>query len=501
MRMRWSELTFLHWPYEPERVQRLLPSGLTVETFDDAAWVGLVPFRMTVRASRGPAVPWVSFFPETNVRTYVRAPDGTTGIWFFSLDAAQLGAVLTARAWLGLPYEWARMAVRMDGGGGEGRSSDTGARGTTAGPPRRAPRPRPTSTADMRIGPPIDRADVSDLEEFLTARFRLYSVVRGSLLSVPAEHGPWPLHRARDPRAARPAGRGRRPAAAGRRSAGALLAGRRRAGRPGHADRLDDRDRQHREGRGRRELLFLVGRDEQDQQAPRPLAGARGEPRGVPGCCRAAGRAPSAPATSAAATSVCGCPDVYVASTSTWSPAATAPRGSDGGYGKGPEPLGRERRHRALPYASQPGLGHHLARGEGREGDPAGSLGDASERAGRRERLRDARHAELVGPYGRPAGDGRCGHHDRNGGAAQPGRGGRAPQVRVRRRARERGARQRRRGVDPRGARPSPSHVRFLSGGGAEPSEDVTAARARGVMTERTLFGRSQAWTGPQSSW
>jgi uncharacterized protein YqjF (DUF2071 family) len=197
MRMRWTEVTFLHWPYEPDRVQPLLPSGLTVETFDGSAWVGLVPFRMTVRASRGPAVPWVSFFPETNVRTYVRAPDGSTGIWFLSLDAAQLGAVLTARAWLGLPYEWARMVVRMDGDGGDGsviryRCARHDRPGRRAGHPR----PRPTSTAHVRIGPPIDREDVSDLEEFLTARFRLYSVARGSLLSMPAEHGPWPLHQA-----------------------------------------------------------------------------------------------------------------------------------------------------------------------------------------------------------------------------------------------------------------------------------------------------------------
>jgi uncharacterized protein YqjF (DUF2071 family) len=197
MRMRWSEVTFLHWPYEPDRVQRLLPAGLTAERFDGSAWVGLVPFRMTVRASRGPAVPWISYFPETNVRTYVRAPDGTTGIWFFSLDAAQPGAVLTARAWLGLPYRWARMAVRVDGGGGDG--SVVRYRCARHDRPGRAGQsgPRPTSTADIRIGPPIDRGDVSELDEFLTARFRLYSAARGSLLSMPAEHGPWPLHRAR----------------------------------------------------------------------------------------------------------------------------------------------------------------------------------------------------------------------------------------------------------------------------------------------------------------
>jgi uncharacterized protein YqjF (DUF2071 family) len=198
MRMRWSELTFLHWPFEPQHVQRLLPQGLTAETCDGTAWVGLVPFRMTVRASRGPAVPWVSYFPETNVRTYVRAPDGTSGIWFFSLDAAQPGAVVAARAALGLPYQWARMAVRVDGTGGDGsvvryRCARHDRPGFRSGHPRH----RPTSTADVRIGPPIDRADISDLDEFLTARFRLYTVSRGRLLSMPAEHGPWPLHHAR----------------------------------------------------------------------------------------------------------------------------------------------------------------------------------------------------------------------------------------------------------------------------------------------------------------
>jgi hypothetical protein len=40
----------------------------------------------------------VSNFCETNVRTYVRDRAGRSGIWFFSLDASRLGAVVTARA-------------------------------------------------------------------------------------------------------------------------------------------------------------------------------------------------------------------------------------------------------------------------------------------------------------------------------------------------------------------------------------------------------------------
>src|SRR3954471_18030979 len=107
----WDELTFLHWPYPPDVVQRLLPAGLEADAFEGRAWVGLVPFFLRVALPHhvGP-VPWMSEFAETNVRTYVRSRStGQSGIWFFSLDAARLGAVLVARATYRLPYFWSRL--------------------------------------------------------------------------------------------------------------------------------------------------------------------------------------------------------------------------------------------------------------------------------------------------------------------------------------------------------------------------------------------------------
>jgi uncharacterized protein YqjF (DUF2071 family) len=91
MHNRWDTLTFLHWPYPVDVVQALLPAGLRVEQFDGRAWVGLVPFFMQVRP---PGVRWFvppGRFPETNVRTYVHGPDGSTGVYFFSLEAARRG--------------------------------------------------------------------------------------------------------------------------------------------------------------------------------------------------------------------------------------------------------------------------------------------------------------------------------------------------------------------------------------------------------------------------
>src|ERR1700722_19712905 len=76
MRQRWERLTFLHWPVEPDAVRRLLPDHLRVDLFEGRAWVGLIPFHMSVWTSGGRGLPWVSNFCETNVRTYVRDRTG-----------------------------------------------------------------------------------------------------------------------------------------------------------------------------------------------------------------------------------------------------------------------------------------------------------------------------------------------------------------------------------------------------------------------------------------
>lgn len=180
MRHRWECLTFLHWPYDAADVQRLLPPSLTVETYDGAAWVGLVPFRMVVRAPRGPVLPWASTFPETNVRTYVTGPDGRTGVWFLSLDASRLGAVVAGRVGFRLPYYWAEMRV--------GRRGDVVRYAST----RRWPGKGPRCRAEIEVGAPVD--DATDFEHYLTARFSLWNPRPAR---AQAFHDPWALRRAR----------------------------------------------------------------------------------------------------------------------------------------------------------------------------------------------------------------------------------------------------------------------------------------------------------------
>ena len=117
MRQSWRNLLFLHVAVEPELVQKLLPNGLTVETYDGKAWIGFVIFQMqNIRFAGTPAIPGFSAFPETNVRTYVVDKSGIPGVWFFSLDASNLTACLFARRAFNLNYIWAKMSLRHQNG-------------------------------------------------------------------------------------------------------------------------------------------------------------------------------------------------------------------------------------------------------------------------------------------------------------------------------------------------------------------------------------------------
>jgi hypothetical protein len=128
MYQRWAELLFLHWVWDPAAVQRTLPRGLTVDTFDGRAWIGLIPFFMqAVRPRFCPTVPGLSDFMELNVRTYVHDAAGRPGVWFYSLDCNQGLAVRLARGLFHLRYEHAVMqAARLRDGGMDYRAQRRG---------------------------------------------------------------------------------------------------------------------------------------------------------------------------------------------------------------------------------------------------------------------------------------------------------------------------------------------------------------------------------------
>lgn len=189
MRQRWTDLAYFHWDYDPAVVQSLLPEGVRVDTFDDRAWVGLVPFVMRdVRLGPLPPVPYLGTFVEINVRTYVVDDRGRRAVWFFSLDVPRTAIVAVARSAFGLRYCWSPGASHERDGDHHRYSM-----------PRRA-WPRPDGSLgharielDYVAGAPVAPVDETPLDHFLTARWALLTRVRGRTRYGRVHHERWPL--------------------------------------------------------------------------------------------------------------------------------------------------------------------------------------------------------------------------------------------------------------------------------------------------------------------
>ena len=180
MGQTWHHLLFAHWRVEPAAIDRLLPAPLAAQRRDGSAWLGVTPFAVAALRLRGaPPLPWLSWFPELNVRTYVEV-DGKPGIYFFSLDAGRRAAVAAARRSHRLPYFRARMRVQRSGTEIRYASERIDPSGPAA---RLRARYRPAgASADDPLG------------RWLAERYCLYVVdERKRVLRGDIHHPPWPL--------------------------------------------------------------------------------------------------------------------------------------------------------------------------------------------------------------------------------------------------------------------------------------------------------------------
>jgi len=179
---RWSHLVFLHWRADAAEVAPLLPSGLRPDVHDGSTWVGLIPFvldRATVFGS--PPVPYFGDFVEINVRLYAVDAEGRRGVVFVSLEASRLAAVLAARAIFALPYVWSRTTLERDGDRLEFRAHRHARAHTST-----------RIVARVASAPVVDNPTA----DFLTARWALFSRVRGRTVRLRNHHEPWPLFEA-----------------------------------------------------------------------------------------------------------------------------------------------------------------------------------------------------------------------------------------------------------------------------------------------------------------
>lgn len=193
----WSNLLFAHWPVPVETLSPLVPSRLSIDTYNGVAWIALVPFTLSgVRPWWWPATPGISSFHETNVRTYVHLDGRDPGVWFFSLDASSSLAVRLARRGWHLPYYRASMQLvrsesrirysscrRWPGAAGFGAEVEL-----EIGDDYESGHP----------GLPVGQAAPGTMEHFFCERYILYSSrPDGALLQGRVHHPPYPLRNCR----------------------------------------------------------------------------------------------------------------------------------------------------------------------------------------------------------------------------------------------------------------------------------------------------------------
>jgi len=179
MAQPWHDLLFAHWQIAYDVIRKLVPEPLALDSFHGQCWIAVTPFHMSgVRARGLPALPGLSRFPELNVRTYVTLDD-KPGVFFFSLDAANLPAVFAARTVYRLPYFHADMSVDVKPNSVRYHSH------------------RYRREAEFRgVYGPVGEVQLrrhGTLEHWLTERYCLYTVAKGRVYRGEIHHQQWPL--------------------------------------------------------------------------------------------------------------------------------------------------------------------------------------------------------------------------------------------------------------------------------------------------------------------
>jgi len=177
----WRDLLFLHWEVPANLLQKIIPKPLIVDAFEGKAFIGLVPFVMKNVRPRWWTLGSGFNFLETNLRTYV-VHQGKPGVYFFSLDANSVTAVLAANLGWGLPYYVARQSIHRD----QDHIAYSNVRiGSKA-----------AMEVEYSIGEHLGALKLHSIEHFLLERYLLFVKRRGVMHSGQVFHTPYPAQRA-----------------------------------------------------------------------------------------------------------------------------------------------------------------------------------------------------------------------------------------------------------------------------------------------------------------
>ncbi len=182
----WRDLLFASWRIPVEKMRPLVPSDMTVDTFDGSAWISLVPMKMSdLHFKHLPPLPGLDHFLEINLRTYVRVDD-EPGVHFFSIDCNDLLSDWYASHFLKLPCLRAAMTLELTDGAYVYESHRTAHKD-------------PPGDLIARYAPvgAAFETQPGSLEHFLVERYAMFFPSgKGSVLRGEMKHNPWQVQRA-----------------------------------------------------------------------------------------------------------------------------------------------------------------------------------------------------------------------------------------------------------------------------------------------------------------
>ena len=181
----WQNLLFANWPYSPDEVQKNLPKGLEVDTYNGEAWLSIVPFQLSFSPYPLHSLPFSINFNELNLRTYVRSK-GQLGVYFFCLDATDWFSVEVARKLFHLNYFNAQSQMVKTNNRFGFNSQRVDKRGNPA-----------VFECEYEPTSEVFHSAPNSLESFLTDRYCFFSEDRqGQIHQANIYHNPWPLQQA-----------------------------------------------------------------------------------------------------------------------------------------------------------------------------------------------------------------------------------------------------------------------------------------------------------------
>lgn len=175
----WRHCAFLHWSFDPDVLRPHVPPNLELDLHAGLAWASLISFSIpTFRPGSLPPIPGMRSGAESHLRTYVVDRTGRRGIWMLGVDIEPLPAAVAGRIPFLLPYWWASIRVERSPGTARYRSV------------RRFPGGARVHL-ELRVGQRRPRRELSDLDNFLTARWVLYAGIDPVLTAIDTEHPRW----------------------------------------------------------------------------------------------------------------------------------------------------------------------------------------------------------------------------------------------------------------------------------------------------------------------